>query len=40
MEFNNDFRDMLVALNDANVEYMVVGARTVFPEQRETWMYG
>jgi hypothetical protein len=29
MEFNNDFRDMLVALNDAQVDYLVVGAYAV-----------
>ena len=29
MEFNNDFRDMLVALNDAEVDYLVVGAYAV-----------
>lgn len=26
MEFNNDFSDMLFALNDANVDDLVVGA--------------
>jgi len=29
MEFNQDFRDMLVALNEANVKYLVVGAYAV-----------
>ena len=29
MEFNQDFRDMLVALNDADVDYLVVGAYAV-----------
>lgn len=29
MEFNKDFSDMLVALNDANVEFLVVGAYAV-----------
>lgn len=29
MEFNQDFRDMLVALNDASVDYLVVGAYAV-----------
>lgn len=29
MEFNSDFRDMLVALNDAKVDYLVVGAYAV-----------
>ena len=29
MEFNQDFRDMLVALNDASVHYLVVGAYAV-----------
>lgn len=29
MEFNSDFRDMLVALNDADVDYLVVGAYAV-----------
>jgi hypothetical protein len=29
MEFNSDFRDMLVALNAAEVDYLVVGAYAV-----------
>ena len=29
MDFNQDFRDMLVALNDAEVDYLVVGAYAV-----------
>ena len=29
MEFNQDFRDMLSALNDASVDYLVVGAYAV-----------
>ena len=29
MEFNQDFSDMLVALNDANVDYRVVDAYAV-----------
>ena len=29
MEFNQDFRDMLVALNEAKVKYLVVGAYAV-----------
>lgn len=29
MEFNQDFRDILVALNDADVDYLVVGAYAV-----------
>ncbi|HNQ14519.1 MAG TPA: hypothetical protein PKM58_03085 [Pyrinomonadaceae bacterium] len=29
MEFNQDFRDILVALNDANVDFLVVGAYAV-----------
>lgn len=29
MSFNQDFRDMLVALNDASVDYLVVGAYAV-----------
>jgi hypothetical protein len=29
MEFNNDFRDMLLALNEAEVDYLVVGAYAV-----------
>jgi hypothetical protein len=29
MEFNSDFRDMLLALNDADVDYLVVGAYAV-----------
>lgn len=29
MEFNQDFRDILVALNDADVDFLVVGAYAV-----------
>lgn len=29
MDFNQDFRDMLVALNDAEVDYLVIGAYAV-----------
>ena len=29
MDFNHDFRDMLVALNEAEVDYLVVGAYAV-----------
>ncbi|HWL09379.1 MAG TPA: nucleotidyltransferase [Planctomicrobium sp.] len=29
MEFNQDFRDMLSALNDANVDFLIVGAYAV-----------
>ena len=29
MEFNRDFRDMLLALNDADVDFLVVGAYAV-----------
>ena len=29
MEFNQDFRDMLVALNEADVDFLVVGAYAV-----------
>lgn len=29
MDLNPDFKDMLVALNDANVDYLVVGAYAV-----------
>ena len=35
MEFNQDFRDMLVALNEAKVKYLVVGAYAVAAQRHQ-----
>jgi len=42
--FNEDFRDFLTALNEADVKYILVGGflsfYTVIPELPVTWIFG